>query len=72
MAAIVSLKDLWVFFMHIVQDGGQGELDMVSIFILSILIQMSTSIQLHYCFRKLNSYSVQLLNTNVLPEFESK
>ena len=72
MAAIVSLKDLWVFFMHIVQDGGQGELDMVSIFILSILSQMSTSIQLHHCFKKLNSYSVQLLDTNVLPKFESK
>ena len=58
--------------MHIVQDGGQGELDMVSIFILSIPIQMSTSIQLHYCLRKLNSYSVRLHDTNVLPEFERK
>ena len=32
-----------IFLAH-VQDGGPGERDMVSIFILSILIQMNTSI----------------------------
>lgn len=53
MVAIVAIIICGFFFMHIVQDGGRGELEMVSIFILSILIQMSTSIHLHYCLRKL-------------------
>ena len=44
-----------IFYAY-VQDGGRGEHDMVSVFIVSILIQMNTSIHLRYCFRNLDSY----------------
>ena len=48
-------------------SGQARECDKVSILILSIPFR---SIHLSYCFRKLDSYSVQLHDTIVLPKFE--
>ena len=48
-------------------SGQARECDKVSILILSIPFR---SIHLSYCFRKLDSYSVQLHDTIVLPRFE--
>ena len=67
-----SHKDLWVFFIHMCKMAAEREHDVASAFILFILIQINTSVHLHYCFRKLDSYSVWLHDTNVSPEFESK
>ena len=67
-----SHKNLWVFFIHTCEMATEREHDVASVFILCILIQINTSVHLCYCFRKLDSYSVRLHDTNVLPEFESK
>ena len=67
-----SHKDLWVFFIHTCKMVAEREHDVASVFILCILIQINTSVHLCYCFRKLDSYSVRLHDTNVLPEFERK
>ena len=67
-----SHKDLWVFFIHLCKMTTEREHYVASVFILFILIQINTSAHLCYCFRKLDSYSVRLHNTNILPEFESK
>ena len=69
MAAIVPVRICGYFLCILCKMAAEESLTW---FILSIPIQMSTSIHLHYCFRKLNSYSVRLNDTNVLPEFESK
>lgn len=65
MAAIFPQGSAGIFCTHV-----QGECDVVSIFILCILIQMNICIHLRHCFRKLDSYSVRLHDTNVLPEFK--
>ena len=53
MTAVVTTRIYGYFCTH-VQDGGD-ERDKVFISILSTLIQINTSINLRYCFRKLNT-----------------
>ena len=50
-------------FCTLVQDCGWGEHDVASIVIPCNLIEINTSIHLHYCLRKLHSYSVWLHET---------
>ena len=57
MAAVVTTRIYGYFCAH-VQDGGD-ERDKVFISVLSILIQINTSINLRYCFRKLNTCSAR-------------
>ena len=68
MAAIVSARIHGHFIFTCARYNGKArECNKVSIFILSIPFR---SIHLCYCFRKRDSYSVQLHDTIVLPEFE--
>ena len=68
MVAIVPARIHGHFiFTYARYNGKARECDKVSIFILSVPFR---SILLHYRFRKLDSYSVQLHDTIVLPEFE--
>ena len=67
MAAIVPARIHGHFIFTCARYNGKSrECDKVSILILSIPFR---SIHLCYCFRKLDSYSVQLHDT-ILPEFE--
>ena len=61
---------LGILYSHVqdnIYSGQTRECDKVSILILSLPFK---SIHLSYCFRKLDSYSVQLHETIVLPRFK--
>lgn len=55
MAAIVLAKISGYITARAIQDGSRKQSDLVPIEILSILIQMNTSIDLQYGFRNVNT-----------------